>query len=802
MKLHILTFLLVLVSVSEGAAAQLSRISSVKSAASTQIYAYFDELPSYRQRISKRRLDLTLFNTSVADILPQPDPDAAIVKSLVFQEQENTILSFFFRYLPQNLIISTEGNTTLIIDLIPGNRFTGAYRQLSSSLGLLSPVSPERETTINPLTFSPYRNDWRSFIENFASAPQLDPAPQPFFPPFPLISLVVPSDLPGTPESLPIMEEMNRMDRFESLRHIQQLLKAVTSSEERKYYAIVHADVLFRLGSVEAARSQFNVLADTYPDDIAGDLSLYAAALLDAQDLEFHVAQASLQRLLERLPSLHPLYPYVRLALAETSLATGQYQQMKQLLEIPDIPSPLQAIVELRRADLAFATGRLLEAFTIYDENYETGPMSDQPYSLNGYCTLLKDRQADEESQLCYQELASLFNDNEQIALASYLAAQSEAAAAEALDYPVTQSRFTKIIERYPGTGAALRAELKLADNCFLEQANCGQRVTEWYRGIADQANARDIAQEASFKEAIIHHLEGERATSIYLLQQMLREFQSGILNDQALALLIQLLPGEIERLLDTGQDIKAIALAQQNRTLFENGWLDDSILLLIGQAFERLAIYPEALQLYLYLKHKPNALVEEAAHFAALRAAHALGDYRQVEDLATEYSYRYPGETHQLDILFYRLDCKYAVGHIDEALSLLPEPVPQRNDFILLAASLYFHKNNFARTADLLLPAYRAQAGELSDDQLFMLAESLFEMGDFTLGSEIFELLAATDRYRQSARYRLAQLPYGQGTILPEQPPDAIAASNAETDQWQRLADLDERLKVLFSNL
>ena len=89
MKLHILTFLLVLVSVSEGAAAQLSRISSVKSAASTQIYAYFDELPSYRQRISKRRLDLTLFNTSVADILPQPDPDAAIVKSLVFQEQEN-----------------------------------------------------------------------------------------------------------------------------------------------------------------------------------------------------------------------------------------------------------------------------------------------------------------------------------------------------------------------------------------------------------------------------------------------------------------------------------------------------------------------------------------------------------------------------------------------------------------------------------------------------------------------------------------------------------------------------------------
>ena len=801
MKLYILTFLLVLVSVSEGTAAQLSRISSVKFAASTQLYAYFDELPSYRQRISKRRLDLILFNTSVADILPQPDPDAAIVKSLVLQEQENTILSFFFRYIPQDLTISTEGNTTLIIDLIPGNRFTGTYRQLSSSLGLLTPVSPERETTINPLTFSPYRNEWRSFIENFVSAPELDPAPKPFFPPFPILSLVVPSDLPGTPESLPVIEEMNRMDRFESLRHIQQRLKSVASSEERKYYAIVHADILFRLGSVDAARSQFSVLADTYPEDIAGDLSLYAAALLHAQDLEFHEAQASLQRLLERLPSLHPLYPYVRLALAETSLATGQYQEMKQLLEMPDIPPPMQAIVELRRADLAFATGRVSEAFTIYDENYETGTISDQPYSLNGYCTLLRDRQADEESQLCYQELASLLNDNEQIALASYLAAQS-ATAAEPLDYPASHSRFNGIIERYPGTGAALRAELKLADNCFTEQVDCGLRVNEWYRGIAEQASARGIALEAFLKEAIIYHLEGERATSIYLLLQLLREFQSGILRDQALALLIQLLPGEIQRLLDTEQDIKAIALAQQNRALFEKGWLGDSILLLLGQAFERLAIYPEALQLHLYLKHKPNALVEEAAHFAALRAAHALGDHRQVEDLATEYSYRYPGETQQLDILFYRLDCKYAVGHIDEALSLLPEPVPQRNDFILLAASLYFHKNNFARTADLLLPVYRAQAGVLSDDHLFMLAESLFEMDDFSLGSEIFELLAATDRYRQSARYRLAQLVYRQGTILPEQPPDAIAASNAETDQWQRFADLDERFKVLFSNL
>ena len=167
MRLLILTLLLVITPISEGTGAQLSRLSRTQTISSIQIHTYFDELPVYRQRLTDRRLDLTLFNTVAVKGLRLPEPNDAITKTLVVQEQDKTLLSIFFRYVPQNLSISTDRQDTLIVDLIPGNRFTANYRELHSNLGLVSQVSTNIETIANPLTFSPYADDWMSFIEQF-----------------------------------------------------------------------------------------------------------------------------------------------------------------------------------------------------------------------------------------------------------------------------------------------------------------------------------------------------------------------------------------------------------------------------------------------------------------------------------------------------------------------------------------------------------------------------------------------------------------------------------------------------------
>ena len=801
MRLLILTLLLVVTSMNEGRGAQLNRISRTQTATSVLIYTYFDELPVYRQRFNDRRLDLTFFDTIAEERLQLPEADDILIKTLVVREQGKTILSFFFRYIPQDLAINTDQSETLIVDLIPGNRFTANYKELLASLGQVSLVPENRKTKASPLSFSPYGDDWLSFFKKIDNEPSLIPLPKSYFLPFPLTSLAAAVDSGNYDESLAVIQGLDQTDWFESLRFIQNRLTSIQKVEERKYYAIAHADILFRLGSVGPASDQFKLLQEAYKDDIAGDLAIYSRAVIKALNHDFYKAQIELRALLERLPEHHPLLPYVRLALAETALATNQYKQMKEQLDtIEEISSPLSSRVQLRTADLALATGRSSDAFTIYSNLYGSPAMTGQPYSLSGYCSILFSRQIYDESFKCYKELASLLNDKEQLAQAHYRAALSEMLAGEA--GVNTADRFNQIIERFPGTAAALRAEMKQADICFLQGGDCADNLQPWYRSIADQATSRDISQEASFKEALVYHLDGDNSISIRLLSEMLRTFLSGDTRDHAQALLIQIIPGEIERLLAEGQDVEAIALAQQNRFFFENGWLDNALLLRVGLAFENLALYPEALQLFLYLKKSPNSDDDETIHLASARVAHALGDYRLVEDLAAEYFYRYPEGKYQLDILFYQLDCRYGVGHIDEALKLLPTPLPQRDDFRLLTASLYFYNNDYARTADLLLPLYRTNGTGFSEDHLYMLAESLFNLQSFSECLALFVKLAATEGYGQSARFRLRQLNDSKGEEAAIYIPADGRDEGEEQDRWQRFAALDLRYKDMLSLL
>ncbi|NNK56864.1 MAG: hypothetical protein HKP44_06090 [Desulfofustis sp.] len=796
MRSLILTLLFFIVSISEGSGAQLTRISTSESATSTQIYAHFDELPLYQERLSDRRLDLTLIDTRAMEFLVQPEPDDVIIKTLVVQQQEDTRLSIFFRYAPQGLSISSTSDSTLIIDLIPGNRFTGSFRELGSSLGLMVPVEQRQETLISPLAFTPYKNNWRSFFADFEDTPILTPDPAPLFPPFPLTSLLSSGEAP----ILPIIEELDKQNMFESLRRIQKQLKSINKEEERKYYAITHADILFRLGSVEAALTQYKLLADTYGYDDAGNLAVYAAALIEIGTHKFHLAQVRLTKLLDRLPARHLLIPLVRFAIAETHLATGQYEQMNQLLDLGDFPPSLHESVELRRADHAYGTGRFDEAFATYDKFYGSEVMAAKPLSINHYCSMIFNRQAYDKSRRCYLDLASMLNEFNTAGSAHYLATLAELKAEKLSVNPEIQ--FGTIIERFPGTEAALLAEMKQADICALRQDECAENASQWFRRIAGRAASRAVAESATFKEALVLFLEGQPSISIELLQKMLRTYQSGELQDQAQALLIQLIPSEIERLLDAGLDIEAIALAQQNRALFEKGWLDDALLFDIGLAFERLAMHPEALQLFLYLKNGSTGLYGEDLLFATIRTAHALGAHHLVEDLASEYTYRYPEGVHELDVLYFRLDCMYAVGQIDEALLLLPVPLPQRLDFRFLGATLNFQKRRYQSAADILLPVYQLQRKEFSSDTIYILAESLYELGEFTKSEELFVLLAETEKYRRTARHRIVLISGWHGKQHISELNRLFLAEKTDSDPWHRFAVQDSRYRQLISNL
>ncbi len=119
---------------------------------------------------------------------------------------------------------------------------------------------------------------------------------------------------------------------------------------------------------------------------------------------------------------------------------------------------------------------------------------------------------------------------------------------------------------------------------------------------LPKQANSRPIREEALFKQALVHAILGETMTSIQLLQQYLREFLTGDVRISAQALLIDLLPGEIKRLVDNQEYMQALVLAKKNKDLFQNKWIDSKFLVDIAEAYNRIGIYDEAQKLYLYL--------------------------------------------------------------------------------------------------------------------------------------------------------------------------------------------------------
>jgi hypothetical protein len=131
-----------------------------------------------------------------------------------------------------------------------------------------------------------------------------------------------------------------------------------------------------------------------------------------------------------------------------------------------------------------------------------------------------------------------------------------------------------------------------------------------------------------------------------------------------------------------------------------------------------------------------------------------------------------------------------------------MPDPLPQRLDFRILGATLNFQMKQYQRTADILLPVYHFQRENLSADALYLLAESLYEMGELSTSGELFNRLAETEKYRRTARHRIVQLSNRQGKEQTSALSLNSLVEEGESDPWYRFAVQDSRFRKLISNL
>ncbi len=739
-------------------ASELIKVSRIDRKDVVQFYFTFDVPPEFSSIRSERRIDLEFFKTTSAPSVALGNPDKDIVKILPRRTEDKFILSLFFRYRPQHHKLSQSSDGKLVFEVLLGNEYSKSYQDLADRLKGLTALQTPSLDPLNPYLQSPYAEDWMSFFSRYESPVTIDIPVKFSYPPFPLISLLPPGGEANLQLLTAEMLELARLNLWHDLA--KKLLESIQNNQDveaQKLLALTYGEVLSRSGNFADAFRQLYLLKEQYSDELLGTYAKYLLIHLGSVHEDPYLADSNYTLMESSIYNTLPLAPYFLLSQIETALATGNYARLNHLLLREDVALPQQVaeIVQIRQADYWYAIQQSIKAKAAYQLQSGSQLLQTMPYSLAGSCHIYYDLLRFTEAATCYNTLSTMVSDEPLLGLIDYRKTMSKMNTG---DQTSLIDEFSRIEKNFPGTEAGYRAALKKNDLLFLRDKTWGQEAIAHYAAIAKKADSRAIREEALFKQALVHALLDESAMSIQLLQQYLREFLTGDVRISAQALLIELLPGEIKRLVDNKEYIQALVLAKRNKDLFQNKWIDNTFLVDIAKAYNRIGIYDEAQQLYLYLIEIMPVGQREDLFLPMIQATFDHGDYSLVDDYAAQYSYIYPDGRYADEVLFFRLQSLVADERLSDALRILPESLPENIAIYELAAALFFRTDNYEKCLDVAKKLARIK-NPLSQKEQYMLAESLFMTGLFAEAEQAFMAIIKESNFYQQSLYRLAEL-------------------------------------------
>lgn len=758
-KLTILIIFTMLAPCLANAKSVLTRINKISGNDSVELFCTFSAIPSYRSNIRGKRVDFILDDTTIKPDFSFFEADDKIVKILSLNKNNKTILSFFFRFPPQRFdVIPDREANKLTISVLLGNPYSSALPEFSAKLEGLTIIERTTKDFSNPLVASRYAADWKSFFKLYEAKIELTLPVQFTQLPFPAITYLLP-DREKNKEILDKeiyeLAEQNLWNDILPLL-LEQINKAV-DPEIKKKLALTYGDVLARDNNFSDAYKQLYLLADEYSEEEIGVFAKYLLILLRARFEDPFIADFELRNLQDSMTPANPLTPYFLISQIETALATEQYSRMHDLLGRDDIayPEETATIRELRQADYWYGTGDLIKAYVGYQLIEKHDVLLDKIFSLNGYCDTLYQQKQFPEASRCYNLLAGHINDKEKLGMINYrkyLAELQYKTPVEMIDY------FAGIEHTYPGTEAGFKGAIKKTDLRYLTLKGWSETAISYYNALAEKSVSRATREEASFKEALLYRLSGQNIKSAELIMTFLRDFRKGELFNSGQALLIELFPLVIQEYVEKKMYMEALVLAKQNRKLFIRNWVSIDLLSKLADSYNALGIYNEASKLYLYLITLSSEDQKEQYYLPLISAAYDHGAYNFVEDYADQYNFRYPKGEYRTKILILRIKSLLAEERYQDAISILPDVIPETETFSLLAATLYFHENKYEKVIEIL-----ERPLEISDENFsasnFILAESLYQLKKYDPAKERFEEVSKDSIHHDQSRYRLGEL-------------------------------------------
>jgi lipopolysaccharide biosynthesis regulator YciM len=782
-------FLLFSTLPAEVLASQLIKVVRLDTKDLVQLYFSFDKTPIFKSASNNRRIDLIFPETQLSSSLSFFPPDEDIVKILPRPEKKQLIISLFFRYKPQNFSLTKSADDKIVFQTLLGNEYSKTYQELTERLKGISELDKLSTDFANPFVQSPYKKDWMSFFSNYES-PVIINVPFKFTPPpFPIIRFLPPGRdmnlqlLPADTFELADKDSMGQLGD-----KILELLQKTEDVDTKKILALSFGEALLHKGDFEGAYRQLYLLKEQYREELLGTYADFLLIHLRAKYQDPNIAEYEYQTMESTLSKNSPLSPYLFLAQIEAALASGKYDRLNKLLIRDNIalPDNLQELVQIRHADYWHAIKQPIKAFAAYQLLSNSAILRTLPYSLNSYCTTMYEQKKFRDAALCYGQLDPIVTDKSLLGLISY---RKNMAKIKYEDSSTHINDFTQIDNAYSSTEAGFRAGMKKTDLLYLQNKDYAKQALVKYREIAENSTHRAIREEAFFKQALMHWQLGETEQSVELLQQFLREFLVSDVRISAQALLIDILPGEIKRLVERQEYVKALVLAKKNKDLFQNNWINGKFLADIAEAYHHVGLFDEAQRLYLYLIEIIPVDQREKFYLPMIQSTFDQGSYSLVEDYASQYFFNYPTGEHISEILEIRLRSLVADERIEEALRLLPSPLPNNKELYLIASTLYFRTDNYEKCLDIL-KKLALFGTPLPPNQQFMLAECLFQTGAMAEAETVFQTIPEDHTFYEQSLFRLASLERKKGN---EQKALSLFTKIVETGkspQWKKYAE------------
>ncbi len=755
----LLTILLLFLATSSSALEQneLIRISFTKSTDSLQLHCSFAKPPKFNTNIDKRRIDIQFADTRPSSDFQQVAPGGDIVKILSRELDGQLVISLFFRYQPQDFRIEPSIRNTIVLNVTLGNEYSSSYEKLAKRLKGVTTVNRNSIDFTNPYIQSPYVKDWLSFFKDFE--PKVDiRVPVSFTtPPFPIISLLP----PAMEKNLDLLSEEMFALADEGLwtqlaAAVVKRIKATGKIEEQKLLALVYGEALARAGDFKPAYQQLYLLHQEYGDEELAVYARYWLNLLRALYEDPLLASYELDSLADMIPDSSPLAPYYLLSRIETTLAAQDYRKLNVLLQEDGValPPEIESRITIRQADYWRAVEQPVRAYAAYNLLAKSTLIKTQPHSYYNFCATTYAQRRFEDAAICFQHLATLLTTDTTRGLINY---REQMARLQFTPPAKLINHFSQIESAYPQTTASCLAKMKENDLLLLGDPDSIDKRIGSYRAIADQCSQRNIRETALFKEILLQKETGNISNAINMALDFVREFQNGDVRISAQALLIELVPAEIKRLVEHKEYVNALVLARKNRELFAKKWINSRFLTDIAEAYQRLGLFDEAQKLYLYLIEIMPANKKEKFYPAMIEAALNSGNYLLLDDYASQYIYNYPEGRFYNDVIFLQLQSFVTRNRITDALEILPDPVPDEPRFHRVEADIMFQLDNYA---ECLRSLYRLkQQQRLTPIERFMMAECLFNTGNYENALLTYQSLADDHQYRDQILYRRAEI-------------------------------------------